>query len=62
MIHAEKSSIEHGHVLEKIKPLRSIPTSKVPGIDELKTAHSQLIEKDRVHNNEDREPKRLYVI
>lgn len=62
IIHAEKSSIEHGRMPEKIKPLRFIPTSKVSGIDELKAAHSQLTEKDGVHNNEDREPKRLYVI
>lgn len=61
-MHEDKSSVDHGCMRQKIKPIRAVPTSKVSGVDALKAAHSQLVEKDEVHNNEDPESKRQYVI
>lgn len=61
-MHADKSSVDHGCMPQQIKPLNSLPPSKVSGADELKAAHVQLTAKYEVHNLEDPESKRLYVI
>ncbi|KAJ1415565.1 WRKY domain [Sesbania bispinosa] len=55
----DKSFVEHGCMPLQIKPLDSLPASKVSPADELKAADLQLTVKDEVHNNEDPEPKRL---
>lgn len=55
----DKTSIEHGCMPPQIKPLRSLPPTKVSPANELKAAHSQLTKaKNQVHDNEDPESKR----
>nr|QFI57453.1 WRKY58 [Glycyrrhiza glabra] len=58
-MHADKSSVDHGCMPQQIKPLNSLPPSKVSGADKLKAAHVQLTAKYEVHNLEDPESKRL---
>lgn len=56
----DKTSIEQGCMPQQIKPLQSIPTTKVSPVIELKAAHLQLTKaKNQAHGNEDPESKRL---
>ncbi|TKY57490.1 WRKY transcription factor 1 [Spatholobus suberectus] len=56
----DKTSVEHGCMPQQIKPLHSLPTTKVSPVNELKAAHLQLTKaKNQAHDNEDPESKRL---
>ncbi|KAL2316571.1 hypothetical protein Fmac_030447 [Flemingia macrophylla] len=56
----DKTSVEHGCMPQQIKPLQSIPTTKVSPVIELKAADLQLAKaKNQAHGNEDPESKRL---
>lgn len=55
----DKSSGEDERRPQQVKPLHSVPASKVSGTDELKAAQSQLAAKGEVHKYENREAKRL---
>lgn len=63
IIHEDKASVEHGCMPQQIQPLQSFPPAKVSPVNKLNASHLSLTKaKNQVHDNEEPESKRLYVI